>query len=198
MKTAALLFAASFVLTALGLTFWGLGTYNELVHKDETVNGAWAQVQNVYQRRLDLIPNLVETVKGAAKYERETLTAVTRARAAATGLTADPEAFKDAQSLARFEAAQSAFGGALSRLLVSLERYPELRAHEGFQRLQSELADTEDRIAQARDHFNGVAMTYNAALRKQPAVLIARSSGFEPRAYFQAAAGAEQAPQVKF
>lgn len=197
MKIAALLFLTVLSLIA-GTVFWGMGTYNVMVDKDENVNAAWAQVQNVYQRRLDLIPNLVETVKGAAKFERETLTDVISARASATKVSVDSSITKDPERLREFETAQSSLGGALGRLLVSMEKYPDLKANQNFQELQAEIKDTEDKIEVERHNFNEIAATYNAYLRKMPASAIAQRASFKSRAYFQSEAGAEKAPKVSF
>lgn len=197
MKTI-LMLSLSLVLSIAGSAFWSLGTYNGLVDKDETVNAAWAQVQNVYQRRLDLVPNLVETVKGAAKFERDTLREVAQARAAATGVTVDGDVLNDPAKFAQFEKAQGSFGGALGRLLVSIEKYPELKANENFKALQEEIKETEDRIAVERHNFNEVAGVYNAARRKMPTLLIAQKAGFVVRPYFQSEENAGTAPKVKF
>lgn len=197
MKTV-LLVIVSIILFGFGTAFWSLGTYNRLVDKDETVSAAWAQVQNAYQRRADLIPNLVETVKGAAKFERDTLREVAQARAAATGITLKSEDLGDEAKLAAFDKAQSSFSGALGRLLVSLEKYPDLKATENFRDLQGQLQQTEDEIAVGRHNFNEVAASYNAYLRMVPASLIARRGGFKSRAYFKSEDGAERAPKVKF
>ena len=198
MRTLALLFAASFVLTALGLTFWGLGTYNELVHKDETVNGAWAQVQNVYQRRADLIPNLVATVQGYATHERTTLAAVAQARASATAIQLTPEALRDPTALARFQAAQQHLSGALARLLVTLEKYPTLKADRGFLQLQAQLEETDNRIAVERARFNDAVRDYNTRVALFPGNLVSGRLGYTERPYFQADAGAQKAPRVEF
>ncbi len=197
MKTL-LMLVVSLVLSVAGLAFWSLGSYNGLVDKDETVNAAWSQVQNVYQRRLDLVPNLVETVKGAAKFERETLREVAQARAAATGVTMDGSILNDPAKFSQFEKAQSSFGGALGRLLVSIEKYPDLKANENFKSLQEEIRETEDQIAVERHNFNEVSGVYNAALRKMPTALVAKKAGFKVRPYFKAEEKADEAPVVKF
>jgi LemA protein len=186
------------LLTGLGAAFWGFGIYNGLIEKDETVNAAWAQVQNVYQRRLDLVPNLVETVKGAAKFERDTLREVAQARAAATGLTMDSTVLNDTAKFEQFEKAQGSFGGALGRLLVSMEKYPDLKSNANFVSLQEELRETEDRIAVERHNFNEVAGVYNAAIRKMPTMAVARKAGLGARPYFKAEESAATAPKVKF
>ena len=177
-----------------------IGTYNELVALDQQVDGQWAQVQSAYQRRADLIPNLVETVKAAAAHERETLTAVTEARARVGQMTVSSDMLDDPDALARFEAAQGQLSSALSRLMAVSERYPELRANENFLALQSQLEGTENRIAVERMRFNDAARDFNTRRQSFPTVFIANMFGdqFDKKAYFQAAAGAEQAPEVKF
>lgn len=188
------------VVVALGLAaviaLIGLSSYNRLVGLDEQVSSTWAQVENVYQRRADLVPNLVKTVEGAANFERGTLQEVIEARSRATSVQLTPEALSDPQALARFEQAQNSLGNALSRLMVVVERYPELKANQNFLQLQDELAGTENRIAIERRRFNEVAQAYNTAIRRFPTVLFARWLGFEQRAYFQAAPGTEQPPEV--
>ena len=177
---------------------WGTGVYNSLVGLDEGVRTAWSQVENAYQRRADLIPNLVNTVQGAADFERETLTEVIEARAKATQIQITPDDLSDPQALARYQQAQEELSGALSRLLVTIERYPELKANQNFIQLQDELAGTENRIAVERRRFNETAQTYNTARRRFPAALIAGWLGFEQAAYFEAAQGADQPPEVEF
>lgn len=181
-----------------GIFLWGTGVYNSLVEQDERVNAAWAQVENAYQRRADLIPNLVKTVEGAADFERETLTEVIEARARATQVQLRAEELADPDAVARFQQAQDALGSALGRLLVVIERYPELKANQNFLQLQDELAGTENRIAVERQRFNEAAQVYNAQRRRVPANLIAGWFGFEEKAYFQAVEGAEEAPRVEF
>jgi LemA protein len=192
------LLGCAVVLGVLGLlavlSLWG--SYNRLVQLDEAVKSAWAQVENVYQRRADLIPNLVETVKGARDFERETLTAVVEARAKVGQVTF--KGLPDAQQLAAFQQAQDQLSSALSRLLVVVERYPELRATEAFRDLQAQLEGTENRIAVERKRFNEAAQAYNTYRRRFPQVLIANFLGFPERPYFQAAPGAERPPQVRF
>ncbi|BCW94122.1 LemA family protein [Thermoanaerobaculum aquaticum] len=177
-----------------GLTLWQ--SYNRLVKLDEAVKSAWAQVENVYQRRADLIPNLVETVKGARDFERETLTAVVEARAKVGQVTFS--GVPNAQQFAQFQKAQDELSSALSRLLVVVERYPELRATEAFRDLQAQLEGTENRIAVERKRFNEAAQAYNTYRRRFPQVLIANLLGFAERPYFQATPGAERPPQVRF
>ena len=182
----------------LVLVLWGVGQYNSLVTSQENVNTAWAQVQNVYQRRMDLIPNLVATVKGVAEFERKTYTDVAEARAKAGQITISPELLKDPAAFQRFEQAQGQLSGALSRLLAVAENYPQLKANQNFLDLQSQLEGTENRIAVERRKFNEAAQEYNTRLRKFPTVLVARMMGFTQRPYFQAAEGAEKAPEVHF
>ena len=177
---------------------WGVGKYNGIVKMDEGVNGSWAQVQNQYQRRMDLIPNLVATVQGVANFEKSTLTAVIEARAKATQVTLSPQLLNDPQAFQKFEQSQSQLGSALSRLLVTVEQYPNLKANENFLQLQSQLEGTENRIAVERKRFNEVVQGYNAHIRTVPTNIIASFGGFQQKAYFQAQAGAETAPKVQF
>jgi LemA protein len=177
---------------------WGVGVNNQLVQLEQGVNEKWAQVQNVYQRRADLIPNLVETVKGFATQEREVLESVTRARASASSIQLTPEALNDPKALERFQAAQSQLSGALSRLLVTVERYPELKSNQNFLSLQSQLEGTENRIAVERRRFNEAVRDYNTKLRMFPGSLVGRLAGFTPKAFFEAAPDAATPPKVKF
>jgi LemA protein len=177
---------------------WGVGINNQLVQLEQNVNEKWAQVQNVYQRRADLIPNLVETVKGFATQERTVLEEVTRARASASSIQLTPEALNDPKALERFQAAQSQLSGALSRLLVTVERYPELKSNQNFLALQSQLEGTENRIAVERRRFNEAVREYNTRLRLFPGSLVARFAGFQPKAFFEAAPDAATPPKVKF
>lgn len=180
---------------------FGVGTYNRLVALDEAVKSQWSQVENVYQRRLDLIPNLVQTVKGAADFERTTLEAVIDARARAlqpAGAAGGANPTENPQAFAQFEAAQNALSGALGRLLVVVERYPELKANRNFLELQSQLEGTENRIAVERRRYNEVAQQFNASVRRFPANLIAGLMGFPQKEYFKAAPGAERPPEVNF
>ena len=186
------------LLVTVVVVLWGLGSYNRLVGLEEQVNASWSQVENVYQRRADLIPNLVNTVQGAADFERETLTAVIEARAKATSVQLTPGELSDPQALARFEQAQSGLGSALGRLMVVVERYPDIKANQNFIQLQDELAGTENRIAVERKRFNESARAFNTARRRFPAVLVAEWLGFAEKAYFQATPGAEQPPVVDF
>lgn len=182
---------------AVVIYLWFKSGYNAMVEKQETVQAQWAQVENVYQRRADLIPNLVATVKGYAAHEEGTLTAVIEARAKATGVTIDPTNITPEQ-LEQFQAAQDQLSGALSRLLVSVEAYPELKANENFLALQSQLEGTENRIAVERQKFNDTAKDYNQYIRKFPRNIIASLFDFEKVGYFKAQAGAETAPKVEF
>jgi LemA protein len=177
---------------------------NNLVGLEESVNQQWAQVESQYQRRYDLIPNLVRTVQGAANFEKSTLEAVVNARArvgqvqapsGAPGVTNTPD---DANRLAQFEAAQGALSSALSRLLVVVERYPELKANQNFLELQSQLEGTENRIAVERQRYNDRAREFNTAIRRFPANIVANISGFKQKAYFKGVAGSQQAPEVQF
>jgi LemA protein len=181
-----------------GFFMWAVGVNNRLVTSEQGVTAAWAQVQTVYQRRADLIPNLVETVKGFAAQERTVLEEVTRARASASQMTLSPEMLNDPAALKKFQDAQSALGGALSRLLVTVERYPELKSNANFLALQSQLEGTENRIAVERRRFNEAVQAYNTQLRLFPGSLVASFRGFKEKAYFEAAPGSEAAPKVKF
>lgn len=174
----------------------GGGVYNRLVGLEEQVDAAWAQVENVYQRRADLIPNLVETVRGARDFERETLEAVVEARSRVGQMSFD-EAPSPEQML-EFQSAQGELGAALSRLLVVVEQYPELRATEAFRDLQVQLEGTENRIAVERKRYNDVAADYNTARRSFPTNFLAGLFGFESKAYFEAEAGADEPPRVEF
>jgi len=174
------------------------GGYNSLVSGEESVKAAWSQVENVYQRRADLIPNLVATVKGVANFEKETYTAVTEARAKVGQIRVTPEMLNDPNSFAQFQRAQGELGSALSRLLVVAENYPQLKANQNFLDLQSQLEGTENRISVERRRYNETAQAYNTMLRRFPRNITARLFGFKEKAYFEAAQGAEKAPEVKF
>jgi LemA protein len=182
----------------VGLGAWAVGINNQLVRLEQDVNEKWAQVQNVYQRRADLIPNLVETVKGFAAQERSVLTEVTEARARATGVQLTPEALNDPKAMERFQAAQAQLSGALSRLLVVVERYPELKSNANFLALQTQLEGTENRIAVERRRFNESVREYNTRLGLFPGNLVARLVGFRPKAFFESAPDAATPPKVKF
>jgi LemA protein len=186
-----------FVLIVGGLAVGGI--YNRLVKSQQAVDQSWAQVQNVYQRRADLIPNLVNTVSGQANFEKSTLEAVTNARASVGRVQLDPsKAPTDAAQLQQFQAAQGQLSNALSRLLVVTENYPQLRANEGFLTLQAQLEGTENRISVERGNFNTAVQSYNTAVKSFPANLIAGMFGFAPRPFFNAQPGAEKAPNVNF
>jgi LemA protein len=191
-----------FVILVAIFGFWGVSSYNKLVSLDQAVQAQWSQVENVYQRRADLVPNLVETVKGAAKFEQGTLTAVTEARAKVgqVSAAATEKIVNDPQAMQRFQQAQDGLSSALSRLLVVSEQYPELKATQNFRDLQVQLEGTENRIAVERMRFNEAAQAYNTARQSFPTVLIAGMFGnrFAEKAYFKAQAGAATAPQVKF
>jgi LemA protein len=189
---------AGLLFLAIVLGSFFMQRYNAMYQAREQVNEAWAQVQNVYQRRMDLIPNLVETVKGVANFEKETYTAVSEARAKAGQVTLGPDVLEDPQAFQRFQAAQGEISSALSRLLVTVERYPELKANQSFLELQSQLEGTENRIAVERGRFNEVARAYNTQIGQIPNNFVAAIAGFKPRPYFEAAPGAEQAPKVEF
>lgn len=176
----------------------GCSSYNSLVNQDEQVNQAWANVESQYQRRADLIPNLVNTVKAAADFEQETLEAVTSARARATGITLSAEDLSDPAKVEQFMAAQQQLSGALGRLLVVSENYPQLRATASFRDLQAQLEGTENRINVARRDYNEAVREYNARVRRFPTSLIAGLFGFSRRTPFEATSGAEQAPVVDF
>jgi LemA protein len=186
------------VVVIVGIVGWAISVQNRLVALEQDVNEKWAQVQNVYQRRADLIPNLVETVKGFAAQERTVLTEVTQARAGATSIKLTPEALNDPQAMAKFQAAQNQLSGALSRLLVTVERYPELKSNQNFLTLQSQLEGTENRITVERQRYNVAVREYNTRLRIFPGSLVAGVMGFKPKAFFEAAPGSETAPKVKF
>jgi LemA protein len=184
-------------LLILLMVFSVMGSYNSMVTKDEAVTGQWSQVENVYQRRADLIPNLVNTVKGYAAHERETLEGVVNARAKATSTTIDPSKL-NAESIKQFAAAQDGLSSALSKLMVVVERYPDLKANQNFLELQSQLEGTENRITVERQKFNESAKDYNTFIRKFPKNIWAGMFGFEKKDYFEAAAGSEKAPEVQF
>jgi len=197
MKKKSIITIVIIAVVVLAVYFWFKSGFNSMVKKQEAVQAQWAQVENVYQRRADLIPNLVATVKGYAEHEQGTLTAVIEARAKATGVTIDPSNISPEQ-LAQFQEAQDQLSGALSRLLVSIERYPDLKANENFLALQSQLEGTENRITVERQKFNERAQEYNQYIRMFPRNIIANMFDFEKVGYFKAQAGAETAPKVEF
>jgi LemA protein len=194
----ALIVLGVIALVVVGLVVWAVGVNNQLVRLDQDVNEKWAQVQNVYQRRADLIPNLVETVKGFAAQERTVLTEVTNARARASSIQLTPEALNDPKALQQFQAAQNQLSGALSRLLVTVERYPELKSNQNFLALQSQLEGTENRIAVERRKFNESVREYNTRLRLFPGSLVASFAGYRQKAFFEATPDAATPPKVKF
>lgn len=179
------------------IVVWGVSRYNAIISAEENVNTAWSQVESQYQRRADLIPNLVETVKGYAAHESATLENVVAARAKATQLVIDPTNATPEQ-LAAFQAAQGELTQALGKLLAITENYPDLKANQNFSALQAQLEGTENRITVARNNFNEVARSYNTLIRRFPTNMIANAMNAEKRAYFEAVAGANQAPQVQF
>lgn len=185
------------VVLVIVLFFWGKGVYNNMVIQDEGVKTAWSQVENQYQRRLDLIPNLVNTVKGYASHEQETLEGVVNARAKATQTTINPENLTE-ESLQQFQSTQTELSNALSRLMLVVERYPELKANQNFLELQAQLEGTENRISVERKRFNETAQAYNTYIRQFPNVICAGLFNFQPKAYFTSEPGAERAPEVKF
>lgn len=187
----------SVIVVAVIAGFTLMSSYNGLVKAEEEINSVWANVETQYQHRSDLIPNLVNTVKGQANFEKDTLTSVVEARAKATQTKIDPSNLTEEQ-LELFQQSQNQVGSALSRLLVSVERYPDLKAHEGFMNLQAQLEGMENRINVARNKFNVAAKEYNAKVRTFPTKLAAMIFGFKEKPYFKSVAGAENAPQVNF
>ncbi|MBQ5838431.1 MAG: LemA family protein [Bacteroidaceae bacterium] len=185
-------------LVVIGLVaIWSISGYNSLVSSDEEAQTKWADVETQYQRRADLIPNLVNTVKGYAAHESETLQAVVEARAKATSVSIDPSNMS-AEQIANFQKAQDVVSSALSKLLVTVEKYPDLKANENFKELQAQLEGTENRISVARRDYNDASRQYNTSLRSFPKNILASLFGFEKRAYFEAQTGTEQAPSVQF
>ena len=200
MKKGALMILGGILIIGLiiGLGFLiSIGAYNKMVRLDEAVKEGWSQVENVYQRRADLIPNLVATVKGYASFEKETLTQVIEARAKATSVNIDASKLNP-ETLAKFEQAQGELSSALSRLMVVVEKYPDLKANQNFLELQAQLEGTENRIAVERRKFNQVTKDYNVYIRRLPAKVFANMYGFDQKPYFEAKEGAENAPEVKF
>jgi LemA protein len=185
------------VLMTILLPFLSGCGYNRLVEQDESINQQWAQVENAYQRRADLIPNLVSTVKGYADFEQKTLTDVVEARAKATGINVDANNLSP-EAVQNFQAAQDQLSGALSRLMVVVEKYPDLKANQNFLELQAQLEGTENRIAFERKKFNDAVGLYNTSVRRFPRNIIANIFGFDKKGYFEADKGAEKAPEVKF
>ena len=181
----------------VAIVLWAIGGYNGMVSMDEEVQGKWANVETQYQRRADLIPNLVNTVKGYATHEKTTLEEVVKARSEATQIKVDPTNLTDKQ-IAEYQKAQGNVSAALGKLLMVAENYPQLKANENFLELQSQLEGTENRINVARKDFNDAAQAYNVAIRKFPKSMLAGIFGFDKKAYFEAESGAEKAPEVKF
>ncbi|MEW6196149.1 MAG: LemA family protein [Bacteroidota bacterium] len=194
----ALSIIAVIVIIVVAMISWGVGVYNKMVGLNEGVSQAWSQVENQYQRRYDLIPNLVETVKGVAEFEKETYTAVTEARAKVGQIRLSADQLSDPQAFQQFQQAQDGLSSALSRLLVVSENYPQLKANENFLQLQAQLEGTENRISVERMKFNQIVQDYNTQIKRFPAAIIAGMTGFKEKQYFKAAAGAEQAPKVQF
>lgn len=192
-----LIIAAALLVVLGGLIWWCMGAYNGMVAGEENVAKAWSNVENQYQRRADLIPNLVSTVKGYATHESSTLEKVVEARAKATSTTIDVSNLDEA-SLARFQAAQGELSQALGRLLAVTENYPDLKANQNFLELQAQLEGTENRIATERGRYNDVARNFNVQIRRFPAVLVAGMGGFTKKPYFQAEQGTQSAPKVEF
>jgi LemA protein len=197
MKSALLVVGIIALIVIIGFG-WAVSVGNRLVAMDQAVQESWAQVQTVYQQRADLVPNLVETVKGFAAQERTVLEEVTRARASVAGIKITPEVLNDPVQLRKFQDAQSQLGGALSRLLVTVERYPELKSNQNFLALQNQLESIENRVAVERRRFNESVRAYNTAVRSFPASLVASVRGFRERPFFEATPGSQAAPQIKF
>lgn len=186
------------VLAGLGIAVSAWGTYNSIVTLEQDVNAKWAQVENVYQRRADLVPNLVATVKGYAGHEREVLENVTASRAQAGSVQVSPQILNNPAEFQKFQQAQAGLSSALARLMLVVERYPDLKANQNFLELQSQLEGSENRIAVERKRFNESAQAYNTRIKQFPAVIFARLFGFTEKQYFQAVAGSEKAPVVDF
>ena len=193
MKKSTIILIAVIAIAAI----WGVSAYNGLVKMDESVNTAWSNVENQYQRRADLIPNLVNTVKGYAAHEKETLEAVMAARSKATQMTIDADNLTP-EKLQEYQKAQGEIGSALGRLLAITENYPDLKANQNYMELQAQLEGTENRISVERRNFNEVARTYNTSIRTFPKSILAGMFGFDKRPYFEAEEGANKAPEVKF
>ena len=187
------------IIAAISIYSWGVRSYNNMVTMDESVKEKWSQVENVYQRRSDLIPNLVSTVKGYATHEKETFSAVTEARAKLGGMVnIGAEVLNDPAMFEKFQQAQSTLSGALQRLMMVQENYPDLKANEGFLQLQNQLEGTENRITVERKRFNETAKIYNVLIKKFPTAFLANMFGFSEKPYFKATEGAEVAPKVEF
>jgi len=192
-----IIIVAFLALVVLGVVMWGTKVYNGMVTMQESVTGQWGNVETAYQRRSDLIPNFVNTVKGAANFEQTTLTQVIEARAKATSINIDPTKMTP-ESMQQFQQAQGQVSSALGRLMVVMEQYPELKATQNFRDLQVELEGTENRISVERKKFNDVALVYNTYIRRFPQNFLAGMFGFQAKPYFEAAEGADKAPEVKF
>ncbi len=190
--------AAVVIILAIIIFSWGSGIYNNMVTLEESVTQGWSQVENQYQRRMDLIPNLVNTVKGAADFEKETFTAITEARSKVNQINVSSDMLENPQMFQQFQAAQSQLGSALSRLLVTVENYPQLKANENFLQLQAQLEGTENRISVERRKFNQTVQQYNTTIKRFPGKFLAGIYGFNEKQYFQAAEGADKAPKVEF
>ena len=185
------------LIAVVGLGGYSLTKYNDLMRAEEDINSVWGNVESAYQRRADLIPNLVNAVKGQANFEKETLTAVMDARSKATAVTINPNTATE-DEMAKFQAAQQDVNSSLSRLLVTVEKYPELKAHEGFLNLQAQLEGTENRINTERNNFNAAVKEYNKQVREMPTKIVAMIMGFKAKPQFKAESGAEKAPVVNF
>lgn len=197
-KTLLTVVAGIAVLVFAGVSFYS-GNYNRMVALDEAVSGQWGQVENAYQRRFDLIPNLVATVKGYAAHESGVFTAIAEARSKAGGvMNISDEVLQDPEAFERFQQAQGELGSALQRLLVITENYPDLKANENFLGLQNQLEGTENRIAVERKRFNDMVQQYNSFIRQFPRAIIANMAGFRVKSYFKAVESANQAPEVEF
>lgn len=197
-KIVLIVVTAVIVIGALSMYSWYKNTYNGFVSMEEGVKSAWSQVENQYQRRYDLIPNLVNTVKGVADFEKETYTAVTEARAKVGQVNINAGDLGNAQKFQQFQEAQSGLSSSLSRLLVAVENYPQLKANENFLQLQAQLEGTENRISVERRKFNTSVQNYNTSIKLFPASIIANMSGFTEKQYFESAAGADTTPKVEF
>lgn len=190
--------AGGFILIVAIFIIWGISTYNNLVNRNQEVDKSWSDVESQYQRRFDLIPNLVNTVKGYANFEKSVLTQVTEARASVGSIKVTKEILDDPEAFQKFQAVQGQLSGALSRLLVTVENYPDLKANENFLELQAQLEGTENRINVARIRFNEKVQSYNIVIKRFPGIIIANSLGFREKQYFKAATGAENVPKVEF
>jgi len=185
-------------IVVIGIFLWGMGVYNSLVTQNEGVSSAWSQVESQYQRRADLVPNLVETVKGFASQEKSVLLGVTEARAKVSQMTVTKEVLDDPAAFAKFQASQDQLSSAISRLLVVTENYPNLKSNENFMALQTQLEGTENRITVERQRYNVTVQGYNTAIKRFPGALVASFTGFREKQYFKSKEGAENAPAVKF